>query len=145
MEALAAFPNTVGRCVNLCTYISERLKEDGVEHRVALGSLSCRGIKTFQYRTAFPLRPNRKISWEGHAWIEFPDASIGEPSLLRTAQTLPIGSNLRSHLDEIGILQRGAIMMSRQQQLEWALKYTKKQQLSNSAFAALIGGLMHLN
>ncbi len=78
VEALAAFPKTVGRCANLCAYISEKLRWDDVDHLVALGSLSCNGVKVFQYRKPFPQKPKQEIIWDGHAWIEFPDGSIGD-------------------------------------------------------------------
>ena len=144
-EVLGIFPNTAGLCVNLCACISFALQNDGVAHSVALGSLSCKGVKVFQYTGAFPRKPNRPAAWDGHAWIEFADGYIGEPSLLRTARTFPETSNVKNHLKRLGLLGRGALLFSAQQAKDHGFKYTKKQELHRPTIPSLIEGLVHVN
>lgn len=148
VDALTIFPNTVGQCVALCAYISSKIREDNVECKVALGSLSCGGIKTFQYIKAFSSNPNvsKFTEWDGHAWIEFGDDFIGEPSLIRTANARPIGSNLRSHLTKLDMLGRGAFLSSKEDiKLNMHLKYTRKNILKDRMIKPLIAGLFELN
>lgn len=144
-EMLGMFPNTAGLCVNLCACISFKLESDGVPHSVALGSLSCNGVKVFQYTKAFPRKPNRPADWDGHAWIEFPDEYIGEPSLLRTARTFPEASNVKNHLKRLGLHDRGALLFSAQKAKDYGFKYTKKQELHRPTIPSLIEGLVYVN
>ncbi len=144
-EALAAFPNTVGRCVNLCAYISARLRDDGILNEVCLGSLSCNGTKTFQYRKAFPRNPKGPVEWDGHAWLEFSDGRIGEPSLMRTARAQSEHSNLRRHLEMLEILDRGAVLMSKEDATRNGFKYTRKSILGRELERPLIEGLLAVN
>lgn len=144
-EALKMFPVTAGLCVNLCAFISFELENDGVPHSVCLGSLSCNGVKVFQYTKAFPRQPSRPVDWDGHAWIEFPHRYIGEPSLLRSAQTFPDSSNIKNHLRRLNVLHRGALLLSLQNVEEIGLKYTKKQELHKSTIPSLIRGLVEIN
>ena len=143
-EALRIFPETAGRRVALCAYISDGLDKAGIPHSVALGSLSCNGLKTFQYRKAFPSNPKGPIIWEGHTWIEL-DGYIGEPSLLRTARAQSVGSNLRRHLEHLGIIDRGAILMDEQSRREFGLKYFRKETLKKTMIEPLIAGLISEN
>lgn len=144
-EVLGIFPITAGLCVNLCACISFKLEEDGVPHTVCLGSLSCNGVKVFRYIKAFPRRPVRPVEWDGHAWIEFPQGYIGEPSLLRSARTFPDGSNIKNHLRRLGVLNRGSMLLSPEDVRDYGLKYTKKQELHESMTLPLIEGLVEIN
>lgn len=144
-EALAAFPNTIGRCVNLCAFISARLRDDGIMNDVCLGSLSCSGKKAFQYRKPFPRNPKGPIEWDGHAWLEFSDGRIGEPSLMRTARAQPMHSNLRRHLEMLQILERGAVLISKEDAIENGFKYTRKGVLWRDLERPLIEGLFAIN
>ena len=144
-DALDAFPNTVGRCVNLCAYISARLRDDGILNEVCLGSLSCNGTKTFQYRKAFPRNPKGPVEWYGHAWLEFSDGRIGEPSLIRTARAQPANNNLRRHLEILGFLNRGAVLMRKEGAIRNGFKYTKKSILGRELERPLIEGLLAVN
>jgi hypothetical protein len=87
-EALKTFPITSGQCVALCAYIPVRLSKRSISNKVALGSLSCNGIKTFQYKKPIPAHPSQSMEWDGNAWIEFQNHIIDEPSLFRTAREL---------------------------------------------------------
>ena len=138
------FPNTSGLCVYVCAYISFELENDGIPHSVALGSLSCNGVKVFQYNKGFPRKPTRPVDWDGHAWIEFPGGYIGEPSLLRTARTLPETSNVKNHLKRLDVLDRGALLFSTQQAKINGFKYSKKQELHKSMIPPLIEALRHV-
>ncbi len=144
-EALSLFPNTIGQCVALCAYVSSGLEQDGVHHSVAVGSLSCNGIKTFQYKRAFSSTPNIMHNWEGHAWIEFSDGVIGDPSLIRTARHQGPTSNLRRHLESLDLLSRGALLMDANARKEDRLKYYRKSYLKPKMFTPLIDGLKAMN
>ena len=144
-EMLALFPRTEGQCVGLCACISAKLDEDRIPHSVALGSLSCNGIKAFQYVKAFPSKPSGPIVWDGHAWIEFSHGYIGEPSLLRTARVLPDTSNIKQHLQSLGIIGKGAILLNEQAKQKMGLKYTRKAILRPSLIASLAAGLISIN
>lgn len=144
-EGLTIFPVTEGLCVNLCAWISLKLHEDGVRHCVCLGSLSCNGVRAFKYIKAFPRKPTRPIDWDGHAWIEFSQGYIGEPSLLRTARSLPSGSNIKKHLEFLNLLHRGAVLFSPQDVKDSGLKYTKKQVMHESTIPLLVQGLIRIN
>jgi hypothetical protein len=146
MEALTSFPNTIGQCAALCAYISARLTEDSIANRVALGSLSCNGVKAFQYKKPIPAMPSASTVWDGHAWIEFPDGVIGEPSLFRTARAAPKQSNLRQNLETHGLIGRGAILIAASDALiDYGLKYRQITYLNEEAFLPLIDGLMTVN
>jgi hypothetical protein len=144
-ESLRLFSFIIGQCVPLCAHISAKLTNDDIPHSVALGSLSCNGIKTFQYVRAFPSNPQGPVQWDGHAWIEFPDGYIGEPSLLRTARTQQIYSNLRQHFERLGMIELGAFLMNKEARDEARLKYIRKKTLDQSMFPRLIAGLEFLN
>ena len=144
-DTLHLFPNTIGQCVSLCACISSKLSIDEIPHVVALGSLSCNGIKTFQYVRAFPSNPTKPISWDGHAWLEFPNGFIGEPSLLRTARAQESISNLRRHFENLGMLDRGAFLMDKQARHDAGLKYTRKSILNEKMIPSLVKGLISLN
>ncbi len=144
-SALRRFPHTVGQCVGLCAYISRDLKGRGVSNEVALGSLTCAGIRVFKYNKPIPARPKRLVDWDGHAWIEFADGVVGEPSLLRTARNKPNNSNIKRHLHELGFLNGWALLMSRDEQRNFGLKYVRKQILKEDRFDNLIGGLDFIN
>jgi len=144
-EALTHFPLTEGLCVNLCAIISSKLSEDNVPHSVCLGSLSCNGVKAFKYTKAFPRKPSGPVNWSGHAWIEFPKGYIGEPSLLRTARSLPAHSNIRNHLDKLDLLRSGILLFSPGDVKGSGLKYTKKKLLHKSAIPSLARGLIEMN
>ncbi|OAI23823.1 hypothetical protein A1351_18715 [Methylosinus sp. R-45379] len=146
VDALATFPKTAGQCVALCAYISARLTEDSIANRVALGSLSCNGVKTFQYKKPISVAPSGSSVWDGHAWIEFPDGVIGEPSLFRTAKAFPKHSSLRQNLEAHGLIDRGAILISASDALkDYGLKYRQRTYLKEAAFVPLIHGLMAIN
>jgi hypothetical protein len=146
VEALTVFPDTIGQCAALCAYISARLTEDSIPNKVALGSLSCNGIKAFHYNKPIPAMPSASMVWDGHAWIEFSGGIIGEASLFRTARAAPPQSNLRQNLEAHGLLGRGAILIAANDALaDYGLKYRQKTYLAESAFPILIDGLIAIN
>ena len=142
-EALETFSNTAGLCLNLCAFISEKLKEDSIAHCIALGTLSCRGVTAFEY-LEYPSFESSNI-WDGHAWIEFPSNYIGEPSLLRSARSLPSHSNIKQYLMEQNIIERGAFLLSPEALSNTELNYSKEAVLSESKIAPLIEGLIAVN
>lgn len=144
-EALQRFPNTVGQCISLCAYLSTQLSERNVPHSIVLGSLNCLGVKTFKYTRSFPRRPSGPIEWDGHAWLEFPGDLIGDPSLTRTARVQAQHSNLRLHLDRLGLLQRGGFLLGRRELADSGLKYIAKKELKKFDLNALVRGLEFLN
>jgi hypothetical protein len=146
LEALTAFPDTIGQCVALCAYISARLTEDSIANRVALGSLSSNGVKAFQYRKPVTAISSASTVWDGHAWIELAGGMIGEPSLFRTARAAQRQSNLRQNLEAHGLIGKGAILISAADALkDYGLKYRQKGYLQEAAFPRLIEGLIAMN
>ncbi|TXN73418.1 hypothetical protein [Methylobacterium sp. WL6] len=145
-DALRNFRNTVGQCVGLCAAISWRLTKDGVPNKVALGSLSCGGIPSFEYSGPFVTDRSNSSAWDGHAWIEFPGGVIGEPSLLRTAKAAPRHSNLRQSLERQGLIDKGAFLLPESEALaDLGLKYTRMAYLAEGEFEPLIRGLIATN
>lgn len=144
-SALSRFRFTTGQCVGLCAYISKNLKALGVENTVALGSLTCAGVKAFQYTKPIQQRPKTLVNWDGHAWIELSDGFVVEPSLLRTARAAPPSSNLRRHLENLDMLERGALLMYPEDRKVFELKYVRKAVLKENRYDEMIEGLIFLN
>jgi len=146
--AFNVFENTKGQCVALCAYIGSKIKDDNINCCIALGSLSCNGIETYEYSGEFPSNPNESkfIDWEGHAWIEFENRFIGEPSLIRTAKALPRESNVRTQLEKIDMLSTGAFLTCKNDALfNMGLLYEKKNTLNNEMIRPIAAGLFKLN
>ncbi|RPE63278.1 hypothetical protein EDD53_2877 [Pacificibacter maritimus] len=144
-DMLKTHPNTASQCVAVCALISSELDQDEIPHSIALGSLSCNGVKAFQYKKAFPKRPKSLVDWEGHAWIDFDCGLVGEATLMRTARRFPDTSNMKSCLKSANLLDKGPFVLPRTTLLQLGLKYTKRSQLHRSIYNPLIDGLKFIN
>lgn len=144
-EVLKSYRYIDNQCVSVCSLISSELAKDGIAHCVALGSLSCDGIKAFQYKKPFPRRPKTGVVWDGHAWIEFHGEVIGEATLMRSARRFPETSNIKMYLRRHHLLDKGAFALPKTELRQGGLKYTKLNELPNSMIAPLIDGLKYIN
>lgn len=144
-EILKSYSYIDNQCVSVCALISSELEKDGIAHSIALGSLSCNGIKAFQYKKAFPKKPKTGVVWDGHAWIDFDGEVVGEATLMRSARRFPETSNIKTHLKRLNLLNKGAFVLPRAELRQLGLKYTKRKELPISMVTPLIEGLKHIN
>ncbi len=145
VTTLSAFASTEGQCVGVSASISLILQDRNIPHKIALGSLSCNGVKAFQYRKAIPKSSNGIMDWDGHAWIEFVEGYIGEASLFRTAKAALCNSNMRQHLKSCGLLTKGAIFFDLESRRNFRLKYVRKSYLDLGMAPRFSDGLMQIN
>ena len=144
--ALQKFPYTKFQCASISAWIAEYINGQGISCKVALGTLRCNGSYAFKYSGPIPRQAKNSIHWDGHAWVEFEQRIIGDASLFRTARSLTDESNLKKHLENLGLLHRGAIMFSYADAKQHnGLRYVRKSYLHGEIVPTLISGLEELN